>query len=103
MKIKLLTSAIVGGNQNPRQAGHVVEVSDAEGQALVASGYAKESREKLTDDGEQLSALNDNTRLPAGTVDSEGNPITHANDNAAANTEANAAGAKRTGKPSEQK
>jgi hypothetical protein len=101
MKIQLLTAAIVGGNQNPQAANWVGEVDDSEAEALIASGYAKKTNAKATSEGEALGALNDNTRLPAGTVDSQGNAITNANDNAAANTEANRAGAK--GKPTEQK
>lgn len=101
MKIELLTAVIVGTTQVPRRAGDVVEVDDAEGEALIAVGHAKATTKKLTTDAENLGALNDTTRLPAGAVDGEGNPIANANDNAQANTEANRAGTK--GKPTEAK
>ncbi|HEY1404390.1 MAG TPA: hypothetical protein VGB05_09710 [Pyrinomonadaceae bacterium] len=103
MKIELTTSAIIGTNQNPQPAGNVVEVDEAEGNALVASGYAKETRKAVTSQGETLDALNDANRLPAGTVDHEGNAVTTATDNAARNTEANAGGTKRAGQPTERK
>lgn len=68
MRIELTKKVLVGGGHIPSNVNDVVEVDDAEGNALIASGNARKTSKEVfaapTNDYEH--------RAPAGTLDGNG-------------------------------